>query len=261
MAVTLGRIAGQECMIFVNDATVKGGTYFPITVKKHLRAQEIALENHLPCIYLVDSGGAFLPLQDEIFPDKDHFGGSFYRQARLMQLDRFRTKVDTEPLTDRLWRRYGRRAFSMLELVIAVTVMALLTLLIAALTVSIAWGTGLAAWTRGQRRQTSRLVRTLSVAPVFLLAHLAVHGIATANEGLHQDVSVLHGTRQNRVCDRRREHVEEEHTFALQLLIALHATLRFVTVVANDDFNRMAFDSTVFVGVHRQVLGCLGHLR
>jgi 3-methylcrotonyl-CoA carboxylase beta subunit len=79
----IGRVAGVECMIVANDATVKGGTYYPMTVKKHLRAQEIALENHLPCIYLVDSGGAFLPLQDEVFPDKEHFGRIFYNQARL----------------------------------------------------------------------------------------------------------------------------------------------------------------------------------
>lgn len=79
----IGRVAGVPCMIVVNDATVKGGTYYPITVKKHLRAQEIALENHLPCLYLVDSGGAFLPLQDEVFPDRDHFGRIFYNQAQL----------------------------------------------------------------------------------------------------------------------------------------------------------------------------------
>ena len=79
----IGRIHGIECMIVANDATVKGGTYYPLTVKKHLRAQEIALENHLPCIYLVDSGGAFLPRQDEVFPDRDHFGRIFYNQARL----------------------------------------------------------------------------------------------------------------------------------------------------------------------------------
>lgn len=79
----IGRVSGRECMIVANDATVKGGTYFPMTVKKHLRAQEIALENHLPCIYLVDSGGAFLPLQDEVFPDRDHFGRIFYNQARM----------------------------------------------------------------------------------------------------------------------------------------------------------------------------------
>jgi len=79
----VGRVNGVECMVVANDATVKGGTYYPITVKKHLRAQEIALENHLPCIYLVDSGGAFLPLQDEVFPDRDHFGRIFYNQARL----------------------------------------------------------------------------------------------------------------------------------------------------------------------------------
>ncbi len=79
----IGRIEGTECMILANDATVKGGTYYPMTVKKHLRAQEIALENHLPCIYLVDSGGAFLPMQDDVFPDKEHFGRIFYNQARL----------------------------------------------------------------------------------------------------------------------------------------------------------------------------------
>ena len=79
----IGRVSGQECVIVANDATVKGGTYYPITVKKHLRAQEIAMENNLPCIYLVDSGGAFLPLQDEVFPDKEHFGRIFYNQANL----------------------------------------------------------------------------------------------------------------------------------------------------------------------------------
>ncbi len=79
----IGRVAGRECMIVANDATVKGGTYYPMTVKKHLRAQEVAGENHLPCIYLVDSGGAFLPLQDEVFPDRDHFGRIFYHQAQL----------------------------------------------------------------------------------------------------------------------------------------------------------------------------------
>ena len=79
----IGRVSGQECVIVINDATVKGGTYYPLTVKKHLRAQEIAQENHLPCIYLVDSGGAFLPLQDEVFPDRDHFGRIFYNQANL----------------------------------------------------------------------------------------------------------------------------------------------------------------------------------
>ncbi len=79
----IGKIHGRECMIVGNDATVKGGTYFPITVKKHLRAQEIALENHLPCVYLVDSGGAFLPLQSEVFPDRDHFGRIFYNQAQM----------------------------------------------------------------------------------------------------------------------------------------------------------------------------------
>ncbi|MGH6848249.1 MAG: carboxyl transferase domain-containing protein, partial [Methylocella sp.] len=79
----VGRIGGQECVVIANDATVKGGTYYPLTVKKHLRAQEIAQENHLPCIYLVDSGGAHLPSQDEVFPDRDHFGRIFYNQARM----------------------------------------------------------------------------------------------------------------------------------------------------------------------------------
>ncbi len=79
----IGLVEGVECMIVANDASVKGGTYFPMTVKKHLRAQEIALENHLPCIYLVDSGGAFLPLQAEVFPDRDHFGRIFYHQSLL----------------------------------------------------------------------------------------------------------------------------------------------------------------------------------
>src|SRR5437660_6055258 len=79
----IGLVEGQECMIVANDATVKGGTYYPITVKKHLRAQEIAEQNHLPCIYLVDSGGAFLPLQADVFPDRDHFGRIFYNQARM----------------------------------------------------------------------------------------------------------------------------------------------------------------------------------
>jgi 3-methylcrotonyl-CoA carboxylase beta subunit len=79
----IGRVAGQECMIVCNDATVKGGTYYPLTVKKHLRAQEIARENRLPCIYLVDSGGANLPNQDEVFPDREHFGRIFYNQATM----------------------------------------------------------------------------------------------------------------------------------------------------------------------------------
>jgi 3-methylcrotonyl-CoA carboxylase beta subunit len=79
----IGRVNGTECMIVANDATVKGGTYYPMTVKKHLRAQEIAEQNHLPCIYLVDSGGAFLPKQDEVFPDRDHFGRIFFNQANL----------------------------------------------------------------------------------------------------------------------------------------------------------------------------------
>jgi len=79
----IGRVHDCEVLVIANDATVKGGTYFPMTVKKHLRAQEIAAQNHLPCVYLVDSGGAFLPLQDEVFPDRDHFGRIFYNQARL----------------------------------------------------------------------------------------------------------------------------------------------------------------------------------
>ena len=79
----IGRVEGVECVIVANDATVKGGTYYPMTVKKHLRAQEVALENRLPCLYLVDSGGAFLPLQDEVFPDRDHFGRIFFNQAQL----------------------------------------------------------------------------------------------------------------------------------------------------------------------------------
>src|ERR687884_1794281 len=79
----IGRISGRECVVVANDATVKGGTYYPMTVKKHLRAQEVALQNRLPCIYLVDSGGAFLPMQDEVFPDREHFGRIFYNQATM----------------------------------------------------------------------------------------------------------------------------------------------------------------------------------
>src|SRR5438445_1349067 len=79
----IGMIHGHQTVIVANASTVKGGTYFPITVKKHIRAQEIALDNHLPCLYLVDSGGAFLPLQAEVFPDRDHFGRIFYNQARM----------------------------------------------------------------------------------------------------------------------------------------------------------------------------------
>src|SRR5437870_7405334 len=82
----IGVVEGQECVIVANDATVKGGTYFPLTVKKHLRAQEIAQENRLPCLYLVDSGGAFLPLQAEVFPDREHFGRIFYNEARMSAL-------------------------------------------------------------------------------------------------------------------------------------------------------------------------------
>lgn len=82
----IGSVSGRLCVIIANDATVKGGTYYPMTVKKHLRAQEIARENRLPCIYLVDSGGAFLPMQDEVFPDRDHFGRIFYNQATMSAL-------------------------------------------------------------------------------------------------------------------------------------------------------------------------------
>src|SRR4030095_12054908 len=82
----IGMIQGHQTVIVANDATVKGGTYFPITVKKHLRAQEVALQNHLPCLYLVDSGGAFLPLQAEVFPDRDHFGRIFFNQAQMSSL-------------------------------------------------------------------------------------------------------------------------------------------------------------------------------
>ena len=83
MIAGIGRVHGQECMIVANDATVKGGTYYPMTVKKHLRAQEIAMQNRLPCIYLVDSGGAFLPKQDDVFPDREHFGRIFFNQANM----------------------------------------------------------------------------------------------------------------------------------------------------------------------------------
>src|ERR671914_1737747 len=79
----IGTVHGSEVMVVANDATVKGGTYFPMTVKKHLRAQEIARENRLPCLYLVDSGGGNLPSQDEVFPDREHFGRIFYNQATL----------------------------------------------------------------------------------------------------------------------------------------------------------------------------------
>src|SRR5580765_4128214 len=79
----MGVVEGRECVIVANDATVKGGSYFPLTVKKHLRAQEVAAQNHLPCLYLVDSGGAFLPLQADVFPDRDHFGRIFFNQAQM----------------------------------------------------------------------------------------------------------------------------------------------------------------------------------
>ncbi len=83
MVTGIGRVSGREVMIVANDATVKGGSYYPLTVKKHLRAQQVALENHLPCLYLVDSGGAFLPMQDQVFPDEQHFGRIFYNQAQM----------------------------------------------------------------------------------------------------------------------------------------------------------------------------------
>ena len=83
MIAGIGRVSGRECMIVANDATVKGGAYFPMTVKKHLRAQEIAAQNRLPCIYLVDTGGANLPHQAEVFPDRDHFGRIFFNQAQM----------------------------------------------------------------------------------------------------------------------------------------------------------------------------------
>src|SRR6201992_1645415 len=83
MITGVGRIEGRECVVVANDATVKGGTYYPMTVKKHLRAQEVALHNRLPCVYLVDSGGAFLPRQDDVFPDREHFGRIFYNQATM----------------------------------------------------------------------------------------------------------------------------------------------------------------------------------
>src|SRR3954447_18376472 len=79
----IGRVSGREVVVVANDATVKGGTYYPMTVKKHLRAQTVASENHLPCVYLVDSGGAFLPMQDEVFPDREHFGRIFFNRANL----------------------------------------------------------------------------------------------------------------------------------------------------------------------------------
>src|SRR3954471_23468530 len=83
MVSGIGLIEGRECVVVANDATVKGGSYFPLTVKKHLRAQEVGRQNRLPCVYLVDSGGAFLPLQAEVFPDREHFGRIFYNQARM----------------------------------------------------------------------------------------------------------------------------------------------------------------------------------
>ena len=102
----IGRVHGGEVRVIANDATVKGGTYFPMTVKKHLHAQEVALENRLPCIYLVDSGGAFLPLQDEVFPDKEHFGRIFYNQARMSALG-IAQWVRARPMAP-TWRRVAQ---------------------------------------------------------------------------------------------------------------------------------------------------------
>src|SRR3546814_16737455 len=94
MVCGIGRVQGQEVVVVANDATVKGGTYFPITVKKTLRAQEVARENHLPCVYLVDSGGAFLPLQDEVFSTQEHFGRIFYNLARMSAENNTQIAVD-----------------------------------------------------------------------------------------------------------------------------------------------------------------------
>jgi 3-methylcrotonyl-CoA carboxylase beta subunit len=102
----VGTVNGQECMIVANDATVKGGTYYPLTVKKHLRAQEIAWENRLPCVYLVDSGGANLPNQAEVFPDRDHFGRIFYNQANMSAAG-----IPQVHLTS-LWNSYSFRLIS-----------------------------------------------------------------------------------------------------------------------------------------------------
>ena len=87
MITGIGRVCGRECVIVANDATIKGGTYYPMTVKKHLRAQEIAAQNRLPCIYLVDSGGGYLPEQDNVFPDREHFGRIFYNRATMSAAD------------------------------------------------------------------------------------------------------------------------------------------------------------------------------
>ena len=98
----VGMVHGRQCMVVANDATVKGGTYYPITVKKHLRAQEIALQNRLPCLYLVDSGGAFLPLQAEVFPDKEHFGRIFHNQA-IFELGRHSASLRGHGNVHRRW--------------------------------------------------------------------------------------------------------------------------------------------------------------
>ena len=95
-------VHGRRCVIVANDATVKGGTYYPMTVKKHLRAQEVALHNRLPCIYLVDSGGAFLPMQDEVFPDREHFGRIFFNQATMSRARSRRSRAS--------WARAPRAA-------------------------------------------------------------------------------------------------------------------------------------------------------
>ena len=105
MVAGIGKVHGVDCMFVANDATVKGGTYFPITVKKHLRAQEIARENFLPCIYLVDSGGAFLPKQDEVFPDRDHFGESFSIKRKCLRWGflKLQSFVDLALLVERMY--------------------------------------------------------------------------------------------------------------------------------------------------------------
>src|SRR5678816_1015579 len=94
----IGRVSGRECVIVANDATIKGGTYYPMTVKKHLRAQEIAGQNRLPCIYLVDSGGGFLPEQDNVFPDREHFGRIFYNIANPVSYTHLRAHETPEHL-------------------------------------------------------------------------------------------------------------------------------------------------------------------
>ena len=111
----IGRVAGVECIIGANDATVKGGSYYPITVKKHLRAQTIAQENHLPCIYLVDSGGANLPRQDEVFPDERHFGRIFFNQANMsaMNIPQIASSWGRVPQVVRMCRQWPMKRLSL----------------------------------------------------------------------------------------------------------------------------------------------------